>query len=337
MKFTYYFKVVLLSFFSLLTLSLSAQKKADALVLVDVRVVDQDDLPLPGATIKISGKAQGVVTDTDGKASLWVDKNAVIEFNYIGMKPLSMKVHKAIKGNIVLEEDMLILDQVIVTGYQRTTKRRSTGSLATLSVEELKTAPTANMDMLMQGKIAGVDVKSVSGRPGEASKIRIRGTNTISGNADPLWVVDGVPLQRDLPQISSSQIKSGDFNDIFSNGISGINPNDIESVTVLKDASAAAIYGSRAAGGVIVVTTKRGKEGKMQINYSANLSLVTSPARSNKLMNAGEKLAWEQELWDEFSAKGFAEGGHYPVIGAVGMIRSGYGRYAGLSSEQQEA
>ena len=253
------------------------------------------------------------------------------------MKPLSMKVHKAIKGNIVLEEDMLILDQVIVTGYQRTTKRRSTGSLATLSVEELKTAPTANMDMLMQGKIAGVDVKSVSGRPGEASKIRIRGTNTISGNADPLWVVDGVPLQRDLPQISSSQIKSGDFNDIFSNGISGINPNDIESVTVLKDASAAAIYGSRAAGGVIVVTTKRGKEGKMQINYSANLSLVTSPARSNKLMNASEKLAWEQELWDEFSAKGFAEGGHYPVIGAVGMIRSGYGRYAGLSSEQQEA
>lgn len=332
----YYLRIVLLSFFCLLTLNLFAQKKADALVLVDVRVVDQDQFPLPGATITISGKAQGVVTDGEGKASLWVDRNSTIEFNYLGMKPLSMKVNKAITGDIVLEDDMLILDQVVVTGYQRTTKRRSTGSLATLSVEELKTAPMANMDMLMQGKIAGVDVKSLSGRPGEASKIRIRGTNTISGNADPLWVIDGVPLQRDLPKISSSQIKSGDFNDIFSNGISGINPNDIESVTVLKDASAAAIYGSRAAGGVIVVTTKRGKEGKMQINYSANLSMVTSPARSNKLMNSSEKLAWEQELWDEFSAKGFATGGHYPVIGAVGMIRSGYGKYSGLTDKEQD-
>ena len=119
--------------------------------------------------------------------------------------------------------------------------------------------------MLMQGKVAGMDVKAVSGRPGESAKIRIRGTNTITGNAEPLWVVDGVPLQKDIPSISSSQIRAGDFNDIFANGISGINPNDIESITVLKDASATAIYGSRAAGGVIVVTTKRGKEGKMSI------------------------------------------------------------------------
>ena len=115
--------------------------------------------------------------------------------------------------------------------------------------------------MLLQGKIAGVDVKAVSGRPGQTARIRIRGTNTITGNADPLWVVDGVPLQHDLPKIASSQLRAEDFSDIFSNGIAGINPNDIASVTVLKDASAAAIYGSRAAGGVIVVTTKRGQEG----------------------------------------------------------------------------
>ena len=116
----------------------------------------------------------------------------------------------------------------------------------------------------MQGKVAGMDVKAVSGRPGESAKIRIRGTNTITGNAEPLWVVDGVPLQKDIPSIETNRIKAGDFNDIFSTGIAGINPSDIESITVLKDASAAAIYGSRAAGGVIVVTTKRGQEGQMR-------------------------------------------------------------------------
>ena len=120
-------------------------------------------------------------------------------------------------------------------------------------------------------------------------------------------MVDGVPLQRDIPTIVTSQIKSGDFSDIYSKGISGINPNDIESVTVLKDASAAAIYGSRAAGGVIVVTTKRGAEGKMRLNYSTNFSLTTSPSRSVDLMNSREKLQWEQELWDEFSQAKFAK------------------------------
>ena len=150
--------------------------------------------------------------------------------------------------------------------------------------------------MLLQGKVAGMDVKAVSGRPGESAKIRIRGTNTITGNAEPLWVVDGVPLQRDIPNIETNRIKAGDFNDIFSTGIAGINPSDIESITVLKDASAAAIYGSRAAGGVIVVTTKRGQEGKMRVNYSTNVSVATSPPHNANLMNSKEKLAWEQEL-----------------------------------------
>ena len=195
----------------------------------------------------------------------------------------------------------------------------------------------ANLDILLQGKMAGVDVKAVSGRPGEAAKIRIRGTNTITGDADPLWVVDGVPLQNNLPDLSNRQVKAGDFSTIFSNGISGINPNDIESINVLKDASAAAIYGSRAAGGVIVVTTKRGKQGKLSINYSTNVSVVSSPPHNADLMNSREKLAWEQELWDEFSEPYFKAKKRYPVIGIVGMIRSGYGKYKGMTKAQQDA
>ncbi|MFR6542611.1 MAG: SusC/RagA family TonB-linked outer membrane protein [Butyricimonas virosa] len=170
--------------------------------------------------------------------------------------------------------------------------------------------------------MAGVSIVAKSGRPGESAKIRIRGTNTLTGDAEPLWVVDGVPLQRNIPSIEKGRIKAGDFNDIFANGIAGINPNDIENITILKDASAAAIYGSRAAGGVIVITTKRGKVGKMAVNYSANFSMVMKPQRDGDLMNSKQKLAWEQELWDEFSADGFTNGTYYPVVGIVGMLRA---------------
>lgn len=314
-----------------------SQAKSATLAQVKITVVDASGETLPGATIKVIGSKQGATTNAEGVASLSVRPGSVLEVRYIGMKPEKLKITKNYSGTVTMTEESAQLDQVVVTGYQRTTKRRITGSVAVLNEEDLKGSPLANIDMLMQGKVAGVDVKALSGRPGESAKVRIRGTNTITGNADPLWVVDGVPLQKDIPKVSSSQVRAGDFNDIFTNGISGINPNDIESVTVLKDASAAAIYGSRAAGGVIVVTTKRGKEGKINITYSGNVSLVTKPSRNANLMNSAEKLAWEQELWDEFSASKFAAGKRYPVIGVVGQIRSGYGSYNGWTVEQQDA
>ena len=320
------------------TVPLHAQQQQQATQQkIDVTIVDENGEPLPGATVKASDKPLGVVSDVNGRASLWAATGSTLTISYVGMQTRTLKVSRPLTGKIVLENEATTIDQVVVNGYQRTTKRRVTGSVATLTADDLKDRPLANVDMLLQGKIAGVDVKAVSGRPGESAQIRIRGTNTITGNAEPLWVVDGVPLQKDIPYISSSQIRAGDFNDIFANGISGINPNDIETVTVLKDASAAAIYGSRAAGGVIVVTTKRGKEGKMSISYSTNLSLVTSPPRDADLMNSQEKLAWEQELWDEFSQPYFERGERYPVVGLVGMIRSGYGKYAGMTKEEQDA
>ena len=194
--------------------------------------------------------------------------------------------------------------------------------MAVVGREVFENKVPTSIDQLLQGQVAGVSIVAKSGRPGESAKIRIRGTNTLTGDAEPLWVIDGVPLQRNIPSIEKGRIKAGDFNDIFANGIAGINPNDIENITILKDASAAAIYGSRAAGGVIVITTKRGKVGKMAVNYSANFSMVMKPQRDGDLMNSKQKLAWEQELWDEFSADGFTNGSYYPVVGIVGMLRA---------------
>ena len=261
------------------TFVMRAQDQRSAVdVLVDVIVVDKQGDGLPGATVKVTGRPVAVVSNLDGKVSLWVHRGDKITISYLGMQPRVFTINKPLTGKITLDEEENTLEQVVVNGYQRTTKRRITGSVSTVTEKDLQGKPLTNLDMMLQGKVAGVDIKATSGRPGESAKIRIRGTNTITGNADPLWVVDGVALQRDIPTIVTSQIKSGDFSDIYSKGISGINPNDIESVTVLKDASAAAIYGSRAAGGVIVVTTKRGAEGKMRLNYSTNFSLTTSPS-----------------------------------------------------------
>jgi TonB-linked SusC/RagA family outer membrane protein len=312
---------------------------SDSIPIVTISgvVKDQQGNPLPGASVVVKSIRKGITTDVEGRFSMIVPKGSVIHISYLAMITREIVAENAKPLLIVLKDSDASLGEVVITGYNQTTTRRTTGSVAVVDGEELKNKPLQNLDKLLQGKVAGLVVSSVSGRPGQSASIRIRGTNTISGNAEPLWVVDGVPLQKDIPSITSSQIKAGDFNTIFSGGIAGINPNDIASVTVLKDASAAAIYGSRAAGGVIVVTTKRGQIGKMQVTYSTNASITMAPQRDAGLMNSREKLAWEQELWDQFSAPGFANKEYYPTIGLVGMVRAGKKQYEGLSKAEQDA
>ena len=210
-------KTLLFFCFCLISLAIVAQnpQKSDAMVQVVTTITDTEGNPLGGATVKVKGKPVGVIADMDGKISLWVDRGNTITVSYLGMKSKTIKVTSALTKAIVLENDASLLDQVVVTGYTRTTKRRTTGSVSTITAEDLNKNPTANLDMLLQGKMAGVDVKALSGRPGESAKVRIRGTNTITGNADPLWVVDGVALQKDLPTISKAQMLSGNFSDIF--------------------------------------------------------------------------------------------------------------------------
>lgn len=299
-------------------------------------VVDEYERPLGGATITVVGTSTRTVADSEGKFQLSVLPGTTIRVSFLTMIPKDRVINSSDPIKVRLESYDISIGEVVVTGYGQTTTRRTTGSVAVVDGELLKDQPLFNVDKLLQGKVAGVNIKSVSGRPGESAQVRIRGTNTITGNAEPLWVVDGVPLQKDIPQISSSQIRTGDFTAIFSGGLAGINANDIESVTVLKDASAAAIYGSRAAGGVIVVTTKRGKAGRLQTSYSNYFSVNTKPQRMMNMMNSSEKLAWEQTLWDNFSIDGFQNNTQYPTIGLVGIVRAGKGEYAGLTAAQQD-
>ena len=240
---------------------------------------------------------------------------------------------------IIMEWENTELDQVVVTGYAQTSVKRITGSVAVLNSEKFEAKAISSVDALMQGEVAGVSIKSLSGQPGTQAKITIRGSNNITGSSAPLWVVDGVPLQSESPALSSEQLATGGFDNIFVNGIGNINPNDIESITILKDAAAAAIYGSRAANGVIVVTTKKGEAGKMRISYNNTFSWSFKPERSLNLMNSSEKLSWEDELWNEFSAAKYAASLTdntviYPVVGIVGQIRAGLGDFASMKGDK---
>lgn len=283
--------------------------------------------PVIGATVELEKGRMKTVTDVDGKFLLRLEgreRPVRLVVTYIGMEPEHVMVKPHSPDLVITLHDAANqLQDVVVTGYRTLSKQNMAGSVAVLTGKDFNHKVPTTVDNLLQGLVAGVAVTN-GGQPGGSSKIRIRGTNTMEGSAEPLWIVDGVPLQDDLPPISNTDIKAGNFNDLFVHGISGINPNDIDNVTILKDASAAAIYGSRAAGGVIVITTKSGSAGKMKLNYSVNLVSQLKPQRDANLMNTTEKLAWEKELWDEFSAKRLAEGsGHVPVVGLYGMLRSG--------------
>ncbi len=287
----------------------------------------------------------GTTADLDGHFSLPLPEgvNTVI-FSALGMESLEWDVTRGpLEGiTVILEYETNTLDKAVVTGYAQTTVKRITGSVAIIDKDKFEAKPIASVGALMQGEVAGVQISQISGQPGTQARIRIRGANNLSGNSEPLWVVDGVPLQNDRPNLSSEQLATGGFDNIFVSGVGGINPGDIESITILKDAAAAAIYGSRAANGVIVVTTKRGEAGRMRVGYNNNFTWSFRPQRSLDLMNSSEKLAWEQELWDEFSADRYAAARtdntvFYPVIGIVGQIRSGSGPFKDWTPDQQDA
>ena len=325
----------------LLLMALGFPLFVNAQGVIKGQVVDESGIPLTGVSIRFKDTPQiGVITDADGNFSITkVREGKTLLFSYVGMKVTEYVLKGPVPFlRIILEAITNELDQIVVTGYTQTTFKKMTGSVSVISANQLKDQPQPTIDALIQGKVAGVAVSALSGQPGSKQKIRIRGTNTITGDGEPLWVIDGVPLQgseADMP--SSAEIKSGQFDNLFMNGVAGINPNDIENITILKDASAAAIYGSRAAGGVVVVTTKKGKQGKPHILYAGNVSVTLSPQRDYSLMNASEKISYEQSLWDEFSAERMSAGDEgFPAVGIVGMVRSGRGRFAGWTSGQQD-
>ena len=307
------------------------------------QVVDSDGVPVTGAgVVCLEKNTIGTTADLDGRFSITLPSSAkTVIFSSIGMKEVRYQLIPGSTENvkIVMEWEENQLDQVVVTGYAQTSVKRITGSVAVLDADKFEAKAISSVDALMQGEVAGVSIKSLSGQPGTQAKITIRGSNNLTGTSNPLWVVDGVPMQSESPALSSEQLATGGFDNIFVNGIGNINPNDIESITILKDAAAAAIYGSRAANGVIVVTTKKGEAGKMRISYNNTFSWSFKPERSLNLMNSSEKLSWEDELWNEFSAAKYAASLTdntviYPVVGIVGQIRAGLGDFASMKGDK---
>ena len=209
-------------------------------------VSGSDDFPLPGVNVVVKGTTQGVITDLDGNFMISVPSDAVLTFTYIGFKTQEVAVNGKTTLNVVLDEDTETLEEVVVVGYGVQKKSVVTASIAKVSADDLENKAPVRMDNALKGLAAGVDVTSSSGQPGASPRVRIRGIGTIN-NSDPLYIVDGMPI---------------------SGGLDFVNPNDIESIEVLKDAASGAIYGARAANGVILVTTKKGKLGKTSINYN---------------------------------------------------------------------
>lgn len=230
-------------------------------------VVDAAGEPLPGTNILVKGTLTGTATDLDGKYSLKVSDKDVLVFSNIGFASKEVAVAGQTIINVTLEEDGQFLDDVIVIGYGTAKKRDYIGSVSTLKAEDMSKVNPVSLESTLQGMAAGVQVNSASGVPGAPQQIKIRGVGSLSCSTDPLWIVDGIPVQ-------SGAMDSSYDGETQQSIIGMLNPNDIESIQVLKDAAATAIYGSRAANGVIVVTTKSGKKGaaKVTVDLKAGIS-----------------------------------------------------------------
>ncbi len=241
-------------------------------------VVDATGEPVIGASVIVKGTSNGTVTDLDGNYTVQnVPEGATLVFSYVGYRTQNIAVAGKSQINVTLEEDKQMLDEVVVVGYGVQRKSDVTGALTRVGEKELNTKPVNNAFEALQGKAAGVDI-TTSERPGTLGSIAIRGQRSISAGRGPLYVVDGVPLQ--------------------TGGIETLNPRDIESIDILKDASSTAIYGSRGANGVVLVTTKRGQEGKMQVSYNGSFTfqkiIDKSPA-----MSASDYITWRR--WAKYN------------------------------------
>lgn len=241
----------------------------------------EDNMPLPGVNVRIKGTNRGTITDIDGTYTIGVDSDETLVFSYIGFLTQEVTVGNQNSIDVLLQTDAKTLGEVVVVGYGSVTKGDLTGNIASLKGTEIANIPVPTFQEAIQGRMAGVFVESQSGKVGEGVKIRVRGTTSISGSNDPLYVIDGIPVT------SSGTIGQ-------SNPLADINFNDIESFEVLKDASAAAIYGARASNGVVLITTKSGTSGRTKFNVGIQRG-VSSPTRLNEFLNASEYVELMRE------------------------------------------
>jgi TonB-dependent starch-binding outer membrane protein SusC len=259
-------------------------------------VTDAGGGGLPGVSVLVKGTTTGTITDGDGKYSLSVpDGKTVLVFSSVGFKSQEIVVGTQTSINVILSEGDA-LQEVVVVGYGTQRKVDLTGAVSSISSKDLNGKPATSMDQLMSGRSSGVQISNRSGDPGAPIEVRIRGVGTVGVN-QPLWVIDGVPVVL----TSNATVNTASFSE--GNPLAGINPADIESMDILKDASATAIYGARAANGVVIVTTKRGKAGKTIATYDGYVGVAAVPkSKQLKLLDVSQYVALQKELGRDFSA-----------------------------------
>lgn len=279
-KFQYIGRRVMLTLFALiLSVSLYAQKQFKG------TVVDESDLPLIGATVAIEGSSGGTITDMDGNFIIKVKKGAKITFSYVGYKSRTLTYQGQNNVTVKLEPDSKLMDEVVVVGYSSMKKTDLTGSIASVAPEDLQGFKSSSIAGALSGQVAGVQVIQSDGAPGSSFNINIRGVGTLTGDNSPLYIVDGFQVD-DISYLSDA---------------------DIESMQILKDASSSAIYGSRAANGVVLITTRQGKESKPIINYKGSASYRNIPAKLN-VLNPYEFVKLQGEINENYKKTYYQEG-----------------------------
>ena len=264
-------------------------------------VVDENGAAVIGASVIVKGTTIGVSTDQQGFFVMnnVPAKSEELQISYLGYKTATVAVAPEVK--VTLEPDSQTVETVVVTGMTKTDKRLFTGASDQLVADDVKLSGLADISRGLEGRSAGVSVQNVSGTFGTAPKIRVRGATSIFGSSKPLWVVDGV-IMEDVIDIDADALSSGDATTLISSAIAGLNADDIESFSILKDGSATSIYGARAMAGVIVVTTKKGRAGESRISYTGDYTFRMTPRYADfNIMNSQDQMS----VYQEMAAKGW--------------------------------
>lgn len=298
-------------------------------------VTDDEGAPIAGANVVLrSQKTVGTTTDLNGHYRLTVPDGVkvIIEYSYVGMER-SRKTLSAgssnVEVNVALIYNNQLSEAVVTNGYQTIDPRRNTAAISTVKMEDILMPGMTNVDQALEGKIPDLVVTNNSGEAGATARLRVRGTSTLVGNREPLWVLDGFVLQ-DPVNVSTDQLNDPDYINYVGNAISGINPEDIDKIDVLKDAAATALYGTRASNGVIVVTTKKGRIGKPTIRYSNQTTINQRPRYTDndvRLMNSQERVQFGKDLCDQH----YVFPAYMPLVGYEGAF---YRYQTGLTDYQ---
>lgn len=288
------------------------EKITDYFAVVEVkgRVTDDAGQPIPGVVVKEKGGKPTTTTNGNGEYQLKVDESATLVFSFLGFKTQEITLAGRTTLNVRMKEDVAQLKEVTIsTGYQTLEKKTFTGSSALVKAVDAERSGVPDISRMLEGQVAGVTVQNVSGTFGAAPKIRVRGATSFSGDNKPLWVIDGIILE-DVVNISNEALTTGDANTLIGSSVAGLNPDDIESFNILKDAAATGMYGARAMNGVIVVTTKKGRQtqGTPKISYSGNYTTYAKPSYTDfDVLNSADQMAVMIEMQNK---------GHYQIPGA---------------------